>query len=74
MQQKAVKLANEGFNLFLTGRAGTGKSWTTKCIIDDFTKRGRTIYTTAPTGIAACNVDGVTIHHWGRFGLGEYCK
>ena len=27
---------------------------------------------TAPTGIAAINVGGMTIHHWGRFRLGEY--
>lgn len=27
---------------------------------------------TAPTGIAAINVGGMTIHSWGRFRLGEY--
>ena len=74
MQQEAVKLANQGHNLFLTGRAGTGKSWATKRIIEDFARRGLSIHATAPTGIAAINVDGTTIHNWGRFNLGEYCK
>ena len=74
MQQKAVELANQGHNLFLTGRAGTGKSWATKRIIEDFTQRGLSIHATAPTGIAAINVDGTTIHNWGRFNLGQYCK
>ena len=30
------------------------------------------IYVTAPTGIAAVNVGGLTIHHWARFLLGEH--
>ena len=74
MQQRAITLANQGHNVFLTGRAGTGKSWATKRIIKDFERRHQRIYATAPTGIAACNVDGTTIHHWGKFGLGQYCK
>lgn len=74
LQQKAIALANQGSNLFVTGRAGTGKSWVTKRIIEEFTKRNERIYATAPTGIAAINVDGTTIHNWGRFNLGQYCK
>jgi ATP-dependent exoDNAse (exonuclease V) alpha subunit len=60
--------------LFLTGRAGTGKSWATKRIIEDFTKNKKIIFATAPTGIAAINVDGMTLHNWGRFNLGQYCE
>ena len=30
------------------------------------------MHTTAPTGIAAINVNGMTIHSWGGFGIGEY--
>lgn len=33
MQEKAISLAESGANIFLTGRAGTGKSWTTKQIV-----------------------------------------
>jgi hypothetical protein len=74
LQQRAIALANQGCNVFLTGRAGTGKSWATKRIIEEFAKRNENIYATAPTGIAAINVDGTTIHNWGRFNLGQYCK
>eukprot|EP00956_Cyclotella_meneghiniana_P040918 scaffold209169_cov37-Cyclotella_meneghiniana.AAC.4 len=74
MQQRAITLANQGHNVFLTGRAGTGKSWATKRIIQDFAKSNKKCHATAPTGIAAINVDGTTIHNWGRFNLGQYCK
>ena len=74
MQQRAIALANQGHNVFLTGRAGTGKSWATKRIIEDFAKNNKTCHATAPTGIAAINVDGTTIHNWGHFNLGQYCK
>lgn len=37
-----------------------------------FKKANKVIHVTAPTGIAAINVGGMTIHHWGRFRLGEY--
>jgi ATP-dependent exoDNAse (exonuclease V) alpha subunit len=74
MQLKAISLANKGSNVFLTGRAGTGKSWATKRIIKDFESQKKIIYATAPTGIAAINVDGTTIHNWGRFNLGQYCE
>ncbi|KAL3791084.1 hypothetical protein HJC23_012069 [Cyclotella cryptica] len=72
MQQEAIRLAKIGENLFLTGKAGTGKSWATKRIVEDFCDRNNLIYATAPTGIAAINVDGTTIHSWGKFNLGQY--
>ena len=45
--------------LFLTGSAGTGKSTFLRYIRDNIKKN---FVTLAPTGIAAVNVDGVTIH------------
>lgn len=45
--------------LFLTGSAGTGKSTFLRYIRDNIKK---TFVTLAPTGIAAVNVEGVTIH------------
>lgn len=59
MQVKAIELATVGReNLFLTGKAGTGKSWTTKRILERFERDGRIIHLTAPTGIAAINIGG----------------
>lgn len=45
--------------LFLTGSAGTGKSTFLRYIRENIKK---TFVTLAPTGIAAMNVEGVTIH------------
>lgn len=45
--------------LFLTGSAGTGKSTFLRYIRDNIKK---SFVTLAPTGIAAVNVEGVTIH------------
>lgn len=46
-------------NFFITGKAGTGKSF----LLNAFKKRTQKSYIVlAPTGIAALNVDGVTLH------------
>lgn len=46
-------------NVFLTGKAGTGKSTFLKYICDNLYKKKVVL---APTGVAAVNVGGVTIH------------
>ncbi len=64
--QKALEIMNEtNQNLFLTGEAGTGKStllnyfrYTTK----------KNVVVLAPTGVAALNVEGQTIHSFCSFG------
>lgn len=57
--QEALGLLASGRNLFLTGKAGTGKS----TLIRHFmAATDRNVVVVAPTGIAALNVDGHTIH------------
>lgn len=51
-------------NLFITGRAGTGKSTLLRCLRDGLTTETVVV---APTGLAAVNVGGQTIHSF--FGL-----
>jgi PIF1-like helicase/Helix-turn-helix domain/HRDC domain/Helicase len=46
-------------NIFLTGKAGTGKTTFLKYLKDHSTK---TIVVAAPTGVAAINAGGVTLH------------
>ena len=51
-------------NLFLTGKAGTGKS----TLLDLFRKQSsKNIAVLAPTGVSAINVRGETIHSFFRF-------
>lgn len=56
------KLALEGQNIFLTGKAGTGKSFAVKDVMEALTAIRRNVVAVAPTGIAATNIDGQTIH------------
>lgn len=61
---RAFELLEAGRSLFLTGRAGTGKS----TLVREFLRTTeRTAVVAAPTGIAALNVGGWTIHR--LFGL-----
>ncbi|MFN7117079.1 MAG: ATP-dependent RecD-like DNA helicase [Saprospiraceae bacterium] len=57
-------IEKEGKNLFITGRAGTGKS--TLLQLFKSTTRKKTVVL-APTGIAALNVGGQTIHSFFGF-------
>lgn len=50
---------NTNKNVFLTGKAGTGKTTLLKYIIETTHKKA---LVTAPTGIAALNAKGVTLH------------
>ena len=52
-------------NVYLTGKAGTGKTTFLQRIKDDPIKRMAVV---APTGVAAINVEGMTVHAWGGFG------
>lgn len=55
----ALDLADRGRSFFLTGKAGTGKSTLVRMIVGN---TDRNTLVAAPTGIAALNVGGMTIH------------
>lgn len=61
-QKKAFQSITTGANLFLTGKGGTGKSYVIDRVKEWCTLNGLTYLVCAPTGIAALNVGGVTIH------------
>lgn len=62
LQKYAYDVANMGYNISLNGDAGTGKSCIINKYIEDQEKAGKNVMKLAPTGIAASNINGVTIH------------
>lgn len=66
-QEIALQEMLSGRNVFLTGEAGTGKS----TIVKEFKRRtSKNCVFLAPTGIAAVNIGGSTIHSFLRFAPG----
>src|SRR3989338_7280400 len=62
---EALKLMEGNKNVFITGKAGTGKS----TLLTYFRKTTKKkIAVLAPTGVAALNVQGQTIHSFFNFG------
>jgi hypothetical protein len=57
---RCLAATRNGKNLFITGKAGTGKSTLLRLIRDSASPKE--IAVVAPTGVAALNVDGATIH------------
>lgn len=59
-QKEALKILESGQNVFLSGEAGTGKTYVLNQFIAN--NRNKNIIICAPTGIAAINIGGSTIH------------
>lgn len=69
-EQLALQLIeNTGVNLFLTGRAGTGKTTFLHRLVQKAPKR---MIVLAPTGIAAINAGGMTIHSFFQLPFAPY--
>lgn len=68
MQEYGYNILCTGHNVFLTGDAGTGKSYLLNKYIEHLQAIDKNVVVTAPTGIAALNINGATIHR--TFGLG----
>ncbi|MGD8567203.1 MAG: helix-turn-helix domain-containing protein [Gammaproteobacteria bacterium] len=74
MTNPELQLANDfvrhtGHNIFLTGKAGTGKTTFLHRLRDNMPKR---MIVTAPTGVAAINAGGVTLHSFFQMPFGPY--
>lgn len=61
-QAEAMNALMAGDPLFLTGGAGTGKTTLLRKFIERALKDGKIVCVAAPTGVAAHNVGGFTIH------------
>jgi len=61
-QEAAVRYALKGKNMFLSGSAGSGKSFTLRTVIKRLRESGKIVEVTATTGVAAVQVGGSTIY------------
>lgn len=64
-QRAVVEDALAGHNVFLGGPAGSGKSVVLRHLVSALTGCGKTVGLVAPTGAAACQIGGQTIHSFG---------
>lgn len=69
LQNEALDLLKMGKNVFLTGAAGTGKTYLLNQYIDYLKNNSVRVAITASTGIAATHVQGTTIHSWSGIGV-----
>ncbi len=68
-QELALSILKSGKNVFLTGSAGTGKTYVLNQYITYLKERKVPVAVTASTGIAATHINGMTIHSWAGIGI-----
>ncbi len=68
-QEKALSILKSGKNIFLTGSAGSGKTYVLNQYIQYLKERKIPVSITASTGIAATHLEGTTIHAWSGIGI-----
>lgn len=70
-QDEALNLLKMGKNIFLTGAAGSGKTYLLNKYINYLKEHNVAVAITASTGIAATHLQGTTIHSWSGIGVKE---
>lgn len=68
-QQEAFDILRLGYNVYLTGPAGSGKTFLLNQYIDYLKSKKIRVGVTASTGIAATHMNGRTIHSWAGLGI-----
>jgi len=68
-QNEAFDLLKIGKNIFLTGEAGSGKTYLLNKYIQYLKENHIKVAITASTGIAATHLQGMTIHSWSGIGV-----
>ncbi|MBU1046523.1 helix-turn-helix domain-containing protein [Patescibacteria group bacterium] len=68
-QSEALEILKMGKNVFLTGPAGSGKTYLLNQYINFLKSKSIPVGVTASTGIAATHMNGVTIHSWSGLGI-----
>lgn len=67
--QKAFQEIENNSNVFITGEAGTGKSCFLRLLCKKLKENHKHYVVLAPTGVAALNVSGCTIHSFFKFSI-----
>lgn len=70
-QKEALDLLMMGHSVFLTGQAGSGKTYLLTKYIEFLKKNKVGVAVTASTGIAATHLNGITIHSWSGIGISD---
>jgi ATP-dependent DNA helicase PIF1 len=70
-QTQALKILKSGENVFLTGSAGTGKTFLLNKFIQHLKDEKIKVGITASTGIASTHIGGTTIHSWAGIGIAK---
>lgn len=68
-QKLALDIMLRGESVFLTGPAGSGKTYVLNQFIKKARKEGMVVAVTATTGLAATHLNGTTIHAWSGLGV-----
>lgn len=71
-QALALEIMLSGENVFLTGAAGSGKTFTLNQFVKLAKNSGKKVSVTATTGLAATHLGGNTIHAWSGIGIYDY--
>jgi ATP-dependent exoDNAse (exonuclease V) alpha subunit len=70
-QEEALRIMKTGVNVYLTGSAGSGKTFLLNQYINYLNEHDIPVAITASTGIAATHMNGMTIHGWSGIGIRE---
>jgi len=70
-QEEVFQILKMGANVFLTGPAGSGKTFLLNEYIRYLRSKRVNVAVTASTGIAATHLGGITIHSWCGMGINQ---
>lgn len=68
-QAEALDILKMGKNVFITGPAGSGKTYVINSYINYLKSHSVDVAVTASTGVAATHIGGQTIHSWSGLGV-----
>jgi ATP-dependent DNA helicase PIF1 len=68
-QNDALDILKLGHSVYLTGSAGSGKTFVLNTYLNYLKEEGIVAGITASTGVAATQINGLTINSWSGIGI-----